>query len=214
MTDIHGDKILILDFGAQYTQLIARRIREAGVYCEIWAWDDKPADIAAFNPKGIILSGGPNSVYEASEWRAPQVVFELGVPVLGICYGMQTMAMQFGGSVESGHHREFGAALVNVDAPCALLDGLNDGVVGKSPRGCPEPAHLNVWMSHGDRVTAVPSGFTVTASTDSVPIVAMADESRRYYGVQFHPESIATEHGHAMLANFMRIAGLTVRERG
>ena len=126
MTDIHSDKILILDFGAQYTQLIARRIREAGVYCEIWAWDHNPADIAAFAPRGIILSGGPESTTEAGSPRAPDEVFAQKVPVLGICYGMQTMAMQFGGLVESGHHREFGAATVNVNHACSLLDGIND----------------------------------------------------------------------------------------
>ncbi len=203
MTNIHSDKILILDFGAQYTQLIARRIREAGVYCEIWAWDHNPADIAAFAPKGIILSGGPESTTEADSPRAPQEVFALKVPVLGICYGMQTMAMQFGGLVESGHHREFGAALVNVDQACALLSGLNDRKVGASSAR-PEIAQLNVWMSHGDRVTRVPEGFTVTASTDTVPIVAMADESRRYYGVQFHPEVTHTKSGEALLARFVQ----------
>jgi len=196
MHDIHGDKILILDFGAQYTQLIARRIREAGVYCEIWAWDHNPADIAAFAPKGIILSGGPESTTETGSPRAPQEVFDLNVPVLGICYGMQTLSMQFGGLVESGHHREFGAATVNVISPCALLEGLNDAT-GNPPR-------LNVWMSHGDRVTRVPEGFTVTASTDSVPIVAMADETRRYYGVQFHPEVTHTQSGEALLSRFVK----------
>ncbi|MEY2866086.1 MAG: glutamine-hydrolyzing synthase [Pseudomonadota bacterium] len=196
MTDIHSDKILILDFGAQYTQLIARRIREAGVYCEIWAWDHNPEDIAAYNPKGIILSGGPESTTEIDSPRAPQEVFDCKVPVLGICYGMQTMAMQFGGLVESGHHREFGAAVVNIDRACALLEGLNDAT-GQPPR-------LNVWMSHGDRVTRIPEGFTVTASTDTVPIVAMADESRRYYGVQFHPEVTHTQSGEALLARFVK----------
>ena len=196
MTDIHSDKILILDFGAQYTQLIARRIREAGVYCEIWAWDHNPADITAFAPKGIILSGGPESTTETGSPRAPQEVFDLNVPVLGICYGMQTLSMQFGGLVESGHHREFGAATVNVNSPCALLEGLNDAT-GNPPR-------LNVWMSHGDRVTRVPEGFTVTASTDSVPIVAMADETRRYFGVQFHPEVTHTQSGEALLSRFVK----------
>ena len=210
MQDIHSDKILILDFGAQYTQLIARRIRELGVYCEIWAWDHNPDDIAAFGPKGIILSGGPESTTEQGSPRAPKHVFDLQVPVLGICYGMQTMAVQFGGKVESGHHREFGAALVNVDQPCTLLDGLNDTAVGATPRGRPDFAHLpdsaqlNVWMSHGDRVTAVPEGFTVTAHTDNVPIVAMADETRRYYGVQFHPEVTHTQSGEALLARFAK----------
>jgi len=192
--DIHGDKILILDFGAQYTQLIARRVREFGVYCEIWAWDHDPAEIARFSPKGIILSGGPESTIEAGSPRAPQAVYDAGVPLLGICYGMQTMAMQLGGSVEGGHHREFGAAQVEVGAECALLDGLKDHA-GSPPK-------LDVWMSHGDRVTAVPAGFAVTARTDTVPIVAMADEERRWYGVQFHPEVTHTKSGEAMLRRF------------
>ena len=126
MTDIHGDKILILDFGAQYTQLIARRIRELGVYCEIWAWDHDPADIARWGAKGIILSGGPESTVEANSPRAPQQAFDAGVPILGICYGMQTMAMQLGGLVEGGHHREFGYAQVELTDPCKLLEGLQD----------------------------------------------------------------------------------------
>jgi len=194
MTDIHGDKILILDFGAQYTQLIARRIREFGVYCEIWAWDHDPAQIAAFAPKGIVLSGGPESTTEAGSPRAPQQVFDAGVPILGICYGMQTMAMQLGGAVEGGHHREFGAAEVEVTAESGLLDGLKD-----RPGS---PPSLDVWMSHGDRVTAVPEGFTVNARTETVPIVAMADENRRWYGVQFHPEVTHTRSGTAMLRKF------------
>jgi GMP synthase (glutamine-hydrolysing) len=170
MTNIHNDKILILDFGAQYTQLIARRIREIGVYCEIWAWDHDPAEIAAFGAKGIILSGGPESTTEAGSPRAPQQVFESGVPVLGICYGMQTMAMQLGGMVEGGHHREFGYAEVEVTTPSALLDGLQDNAGAARA--------LDVWMSHGDRVTALPSGFNVIARTAGVPIIAMADEAR------------------------------------
>ncbi len=195
MTDIHGDKILILDFGAQYTQLIARRIREFGVYCEIWAWDHDPAEIAAFGAKGIILSGGPESTTEAGSPRAPQQVFDAGVPLLGICYGMQTMAMQLGGHVEGGHHREFGYAEVEVVAECGLLDGLKDHA-GSPPR-------LDVWMSHGDRVTALPDGFHVTARTHSVPIIAMADEARRWYGVQFHPEVTHTTSGEQMLRRFV-----------
>ncbi len=194
MTDIHSDKILILDFGAQYTQLIARRVREFGVYCEIWAWDHNPAEIARFAPKGIILSGGPESTTEVGSPRAPDEVFASGVPILGICYGMQTMAMQLGGSVEGGHHREFGHAEVEVTAECALLDGLKDHA-GSPPK-------LDVWMSHGDRVTGIPEGFNVTARTDSVPIIAMADESRRWYGVQFHPEVTHTKSGEAMLRRF------------
>jgi GMP synthase (glutamine-hydrolysing) len=194
MTDIHGDKILILDFGAQYTQLIARRIRELGVYCEIWAWDHDPADIAAWGAKGIILSGGPESTTEKDSPRAPQQVFDAGVPILGICYGMQTMAMQLGGHVEGGHHREFGYAEVEVTGACRLFDGLNDHI-GKPP-------HLDVWMSHGDRVTAIPPGFHATARTGSVPLIAMADEARRWYGVQFHPEVTHTKSGTDMLRRF------------
>jgi GMP synthase (glutamine-hydrolysing) len=195
MTDIHHEKILILDFGAQYTQLIARRIREIGVYCEIWAWDHDPADIAAWGAKGIILSGGPESTTEAGAPFAPQAVFDAGVPLLGICYGMQTMAMQLGGQVEGDHHREFGYAEVEVSASCRLLDGLKDHP-GSPPR-------LDVWMSHGDRVTAVPEGFDVTARTQNVAIVAMADEQRRWYGVQFHPEVTHTRSGEAMLRRFV-----------
>jgi GMP synthase (glutamine-hydrolysing) len=195
MTDIHGDKILILDFGAQYTQLIARRIREFGVYCEIWAWDHDPAEITRFGPKGIILSGGPESTIEEGSPRAPEESFTAGVPILGICYGMQTMAMQLeGGDVEGGHHREFGAAEVEVTAECTLLDGLKDRAGS--------PPVLDVWMSHGDRVTAVPKGFHVTARTETVPIVGMADESRRWYGVQFHPEVTHTKSGTDILRRF------------
>jgi GMP synthase (glutamine-hydrolysing) len=193
--DIHSDKILILDFGAQYTQLIARRIREIGVYCEIGAWDHDPAEIAAWGAKGIILSGGPESTVEAGSPRAPQQVFDAGVPLLGICYGMQTMSMQLGGSVEAGHEREFGYAEVEVIAPCGLLDGMKDHA-GSPPR-------LDVWMSHGDRVTAVPRGFRITARTESVAIVAMADEARRWYGVQFHPEVTHTKSGTDMLRRFV-----------
>ncbi len=195
MSDIHSDKILILDFGAQYTQLIARRIREIGVYCEIWAWDHDPDEIAKFAPKGIILSGGPESTIDADSPRAPHQVFDSGSPLLGICYGMQTMAMQLGGKVEADHEREFGYAQVDVAAPCRLLDGLKDHP-GSPPK-------LDVWMSHGDRVTALPSGFKVTARTANVPIVSMADETRGYYGVQWHPEVTHTKQGSEMLRRFV-----------
>ncbi|MFN3842536.1 MAG: glutamine-hydrolyzing GMP synthase [Rehaibacterium terrae] len=195
MTDIHSDKILILDFGAQYTQLIARRIREIGVYCEIWAWDHDPAEIVAFGAKGIILSGGPESTTAPDAPKAPREVFELGVPILGICYGMQTLAAQLGGKTEAAVEREFGYAEVEVISPCALLDGFKDHA-GSPPR-------LDVWMSHGDRVSAVPPGFKVTARTPSVPIVAMADEERRWYGVQFHPEVTHTRQGGALLKRFV-----------
>jgi GMP synthase (glutamine-hydrolysing) len=223
MSDIHSQRILILDFGAQYTQLIARRIREIGVYCEIWAWDHDATAIPGFAPTGIILSGGPESTTEANSPRAPEVVFELGVPVLGICYGMQTMAMQLGGRVEGGHHREFGYAKVDVTGSCRLLDlptGSDDvvvhfsegeswmgaqGVAAVTPSrpGAGRATALDVWMSHGDRVTAVPPGFSVVASTGSVPIVAMADESRRWYGVQFHPEVTHTKRGEEILRRFL-----------
>ena len=192
--DIHTDKILILDFGAQYTQLIARRIREIGVYCEIWAWDHDPADIAKFAPKGIILSGGPESTTEANSPRAPQQVYDSGLPILGICYGMQTMAMQLGGKVEGGHHREFGYAEVDVLADDRLLGALSDH---------PGRKGLDVWMSHGDRVTEIPAGFSITGRTESVPIIAMADEARRWYGVQFHPEVTHTKQGETMLRRFV-----------
>ncbi len=189
MTNIHSDKILILDFGAQYTQLIARRIREIGVYCEIWAWDHDPDEIAKFAPKGIILSGGPESTTEGESPRAPQRVFEGGSPLLGICYGMQTMAVQLGGKTEAEHTREFGHADLGIVADVSLFAGL--------------PRKLDVWMSHGDRVTAAPPGFTVTACTSDLPIAAMADEQRRWYGVQFHPEVTHTQHGYEILRRFV-----------
>ncbi|TAN07524.1 MAG: glutamine-hydrolyzing GMP synthase [Rhodanobacteraceae bacterium] len=188
MSDIHTDKILILDFGSQYTQLIARRIREIGVYCEIWAWDHDPAEIAKFAPKGVILSGGPASVTETGSPRAPEQVFRLAAPILGICYGMQTMAAQHGGTVEGGHAREFGHAVIATQ-PCGLFADL--------------PRAQDVWMSHGDRVTVLPPGFAVAASTASVPIAAMADDKRHWYGLQFHPEVTHTEHGVAILRRFV-----------
>jgi len=196
MTDLHSDKILILDFGSQYTQLIARRIRELGVYCEIWAWDHAPNEIAGFAPRGVILSGGPESTTETDAPRIPDEVFALGVPLLGICYGMQSMAAQLGGQTVPGTHREFGYAEVEVSAPCRLLDGFSDHAG--------DPSRLDVWMSHGDRVDAVPPGFRVTARTSTVPIVAMADEARRWYGLQFHPEVTHTRQGGALLERFVR----------
>ncbi len=193
MTDIHGDKLLILDFGAQYTQLIARRIREIGVYCEIWAWDHDPAEIAAFGARGIILSGGPESTTAAGAPRAPREVFDSGLPILGICYGMQTLAAQLGGKTEAADAREFGHAEVELVAHDALLGGLSDH--GGEPR-------LDVWMSHGDHVAEAPPGFVVTARTDRIPVAAMADESRRWYGVQFHPEVTHTLQGQTLLRRF------------
>ncbi|MCB1555005.1 MAG: glutamine-hydrolyzing GMP synthase [Xanthomonadales bacterium] len=195
MHDIHSDRILILDFGSQYTQLIARRIREIGVYCEIWAWDHDPEAIPGFGANGVILSGGPESTTLADAPRIPQQVFDLGVPLLGICYGMQSMAAQLGGITVLGDEREFGYAEVEVEAPCALLDGIHDQAG--------QPAKLDVWMSHGDRVEEVPPGFSITACTGSVPIVAMADDARRWYGVQFHPEVTHTKQGEAILRRFV-----------
>jgi GMP synthase (glutamine-hydrolysing) len=202
MPDIHADRVLILDFGAQYTQLIARRVREMGVYCEIYACDVKPEEIERFAPKAVILSGGPESVYDAKGPEAPQEVFDLAVPVLGICYGMQTMAAQLGGQVELSQHREFGAAQVRPAANSRLLDGLEDN------RDAAGRRVLDVWMSHGDRVVAVPPGFTVIASSDNAPLAAMADESRRLYGLQFHPEVTHSLQGGEILRRFVReIAG-------
>ena len=191
MTDIHSDRILILDFGAQYTQLIARRIREIGVYCEIWAWDHDPAEIAAFAPKGIILSGGPESTTRPDCPAAPQALFDAGVPLLGICYGMQTLAVQLGGATEAGNQREFGHAQLEVVGDDRLLSAL---------RTLPDGA--NVWMSHGDHVAQAPPGFAVTARTDRLGIAAFADDARRIYGVQFHPEVTHTRGGEALLRRF------------
>ena len=199
-SNIHSDKILILDFGAQYTQLIARRIREIGVYCEIWAWDHDPQEIARFGAKGIILSGGPESTTRSDAPRAAQEVYDASLPLLGICYGMQTMAAQLGGKTEGDHTREFGHALVTVTGNSKLLDGLEaKGGNESSVRS----TRFDVWMSHGDRVTAAPPGFAVTASTDDLPIAAMADEARGWYGVQFHPEVTHTQHGAEILRRFV-----------
>ncbi|UOF17051.1 glutamine-hydrolyzing GMP synthase [Lysobacter capsici] len=195
MTDIHNDKILILDFGAQYTQLIARRIRELGVYCEIWAWDHDPAEIEAYGAKGIILSGGPESTTEHGSPRASQQVFDAGLPILGICYGMQTMAKQLGGETEAADQREFGHAEVSLVAHDRLFDGLKDHP-GSPPR-------LDVWMSHGDHVSKAPDGFVVTAKTDRIPVAAFADDARRWYGVQFHPEVTHTKQGQTLLRRFV-----------
>jgi GMP synthase (glutamine-hydrolysing) len=186
------DRILILDFGSQVTQLIARRVRESGVYCEIWPFNQAGDDrIRAFDPRGIILSGSPASVTEAASPRAPQLVFELGLPVLGICYGQQTMCEQLGGAVEAGHHREFGRAWLDVRENCTLFDGA--WAVG---------AREQVWMSHGDRVTRLPDGFRIVATSENAPYAAIADDARRYYGVQFHPEVVHTPHGAQLLRNF------------
>ncbi|MGH6628734.1 MAG: glutamine-hydrolyzing GMP synthase, partial [Burkholderiales bacterium] len=192
------EKILILDFGAQYTQLIARRVREAHVYCEIHPHDVDEEFVRSFKPRGIILSGGPASVWEGGTPRAPHAVFELGVPVLGICYGMQTMAAQLGGAVENGLVREFGYAQVRTRGHSRLFDGIQDRTNGEGH------GLLDVWMSHGDKVTALPPGFKVIASNETTPIAGMADESRRFYAVQFHPEVTHTRQGKAVYARFVR----------
>lgn len=191
------DNILIIDFGSQVTQLIARRVRESGVYSEIVPFNKADDAFASFQPKGVILSGGPASVTEMTTPRAPDAVFEAGVPVLGICYGQQTMVAQLGGSVESGHHREFGRADIEILADSPLFYGLQS--VGSEER---------VWMSHGDRVTALPDGFSIVARSPNAPFAAIADESRKFYGVQFHPEVVHTPGGAQMIRNFTHeIAG-------
>jgi GMP synthase (glutamine-hydrolysing) len=197
-TDIHSSRVLILDFGAQYTQLIARRVREQGVYCEILPWDVTNDDVRKWKPKGIILSGGPESVTDKEPPRAPQSVFELGVPVLGICYGMQTMAQQLGGQVLPSNHREFGYAEVTSIASNKLFDGLFDR------RDAQGRAVLDVWMSHGDRVESLPPGFTAVAQSANAPLAAMVDEARRFYAVQFHPEVTHTLQGKELLERFVR----------
>jgi len=185
------DRVLILDFGSQVTQLIARRVRESGVYCEIWPYHAPPERIADFTPRAIILSGGPASVTEGESPRAPLIVFELDIPVLGICYGQQTMVAQLGGEVSSSAHREFGRAWLDIVDDCALFHGV-------WAKGSREP----VWMSHGDRVTRLPPGFRVVGFSEGAPYAAIADDARRFYGVQFHPEVVHTPHGAALLRNF------------
>ncbi len=197
MADIHRDRILILDFGSQYTQLIARRIRELGVYSEIHPWDISDADLRAFAPRGVVLSGGPESVLEKNSPRAPNAVFELQVPVLGICYGMHTMTEQLGGKVEGSHSREFGYAEVRARGHSKLFDGIEDRVNAKGH------GLLDVWMSHGDRVTGLPAGFTCIAATKDVPLAGMADESRRLYAIQFHPEVTHTTQGARIYSRFV-----------
>jgi GMP synthase (glutamine-hydrolysing) len=196
--DIHAHRVLILDFGSQYTQLIARRVRELGVYCEIHPWDAGDAAVRAFGARGIILSGGPESVTQAGAPAAPAAVWELGVPVLGICYGMQTMAAQLGGRVEPGSVHEFGYAEVRARGHSALLRDIEDRVNAEGH------GLLDVWMSHGDRVTELPPGFRAIASTGDVPIAGMADESRRYYALQFHPEVTHTRQGTRIYERFLR----------
>lgn len=195
MQNIHNDKILILDFGSQVTQLIARRVRELNVYCEIHPYTVSNRFIEEFKPHGIILSGGPNSVYETNTPTAPEVVFTIGVPVLGICYGMQTMAAQLGGNVENAASREFGYAQI-YNTQTQIFENIVDGETsGKS--------FMQVWMSHGDKVTKMPPGFSIIASNDSCPIAAMADTIRNFYAVQFHPEVTHTKQGTTLIKNFV-----------
>ena len=188
----HHDHILILDFGSQVTQLIARRVREAGVYCEIWPFNAAPLErIKAYNPKGIILSGGPRSVTEKDSPRAPDGLFDLGLPIFGICYGQQVMVEQLGGKVEGSDHQEFGRAFIDIQKHCAVTKGLWD-----------EGAHEQVWMSHGDRVTALPDGFEVIGTSPGAPFAAIANDDKKFYAVQFHPEVVHTPHGAELLKNF------------
>jgi GMP synthase (glutamine-hydrolysing) len=177
--DIHQHRILILDFGSQYTQLIARRVREIGVYCEIWPWDATQSDILKFAPRGVILSGGPESVHTEDGPQAPEVIFELDVPVLGICYGLHTMAAQLGGTVVPSTFKEFGYARVRVEQPSRLLQSIEDHV---DEEGKPQ---LDVWMSHGDKVVELPEGFELTAETENCPIAGMAHKEKPFYGIQF-----------------------------
>jgi len=196
--DIHQHRILILDFGSQYTQLIARRVREIGVYCEIWPHDSEAEAIQKFSARGIILSGGPESVHADNGPLAPEVVYQLGIPLLGICYGLHTMAMQLGGRVEPSDFKEFGYARVDLVQPSRLLRGIEDHI---NDAGQPQ---LDVWMSHGDRVAELPAGFDILARTDSAPVAAIADEERGFYGVQFHPEVTHTAQGQRILQRFVR----------
>jgi GMP synthase (glutamine-hydrolysing) len=195
--DIHSDRILIIDFGSQYTQLIARRVREAGVYCELHSWEMDEAEIRDFNPNGIILSGGPESTTAENAPVANPILFELGIPVLGICYGMQTMAMQLGGKVENADHHEYGYAQVRARGHTPLLKDIEDHT---SAEGY---GLLDVWMSHGDRVMEMPPGFKLMASTDSAPIAGIADIERNFYGLQFHPEVTHTNQGQRIIERFV-----------
>ena len=188
-----SDRVLIVDFGSQVTQLIARRVREAGVYCEIHPFNRVTVEsIQAFGAKGVILSGGPASVAESGSPRAPQGLFDLGLPVLGICYGQQTMCEQLGGKVEPGDHREFGRAMLTIAEPCALFEGV-----------AAQGDQVQVWMSHGDRVTALPAGFKVVGTSEGAPFAAIANAERKFYAVQFHPEVVHTPIGKQLLSNFV-----------
>jgi len=183
--------VLVLDFGSQVTQLIARRVRESGVYCEAHPYTLAEEAVRGFAPRGIILSGGPASLTEAASPRVPEIAFRLGVPVLGICYGMQTMCAQLGGRVTLSDHQEFGRAFIDILDDCRLFEGL-----------WPKGAREQVWMSHGDRVDALPPGFRAVAASEAAPYAAIADDSRRFYGVLFHPEVVHTPQGAQLLRNF------------
>lgn len=189
---IKEDRILILDFGSQYSQLIARRVRDSGVFCEMFPYDIDTQRIIDFGAKGVILSGGPESVHAENSPRINDAVFDLGVPVLGICYGMQAMAERFGGKVHGSDVHEFGAATIDIDGNCALLDGIEDTA-----------SKLHVWMSHGDKVIEAPSDFDIVASTPSCPIAVMANDDKQYYGIQFHPEVTHTLQGQTLLGRFV-----------
>jgi len=197
-TDIHAHRVLIIDFGSQYTQLIARRVREIGVYCEIWPYDNCEEQIALQKPRGIILSGGPETVTGDDTPRAPRAVFDLGVPVLGICYGMQTMAAQLGGKVEASDKHEYGYAQVRARGHSQLLRDIEDHTTEQGW------GMLDVWMSHGDRVAQLPPNFHVICETDNAPLAGMADDERHYYGIQFHPEVTHTRQGGRILERFVR----------
>jgi GMP synthase (glutamine-hydrolysing) len=189
-SDLYKDRILILDFGSQYTQLIARRVRELGVYCELWAYDHTVEEIAEFVPSGIILSGGPNSMTHETTPRTPPGLFDMGLPVLGICYGMQCMTSMLGGEVETSNKREYGYAKVDV---------FNDG----DGKGVLELGELEVWMSHGDRVSKLPDGFEIVGRSKNAPLAAIADTKRHFYGLQFHPEVTHTQHGDKVFGRFV-----------
>lgn len=196
--NIHDQSVIILDFGSQFTQLIARRVREIGVFCEILPFDVPAEEIRRIAPRGIILSGGHESVTGSTTPRAPNVVFELGCPVLGICYGMQTMAAQLGGEVEMADHSEFGAAKVDIIGSSSLFEEIEDHVSAENT-----PV-LDVWMSHGDKVTRLPSGFATVARSANCPIAAMADNERQFYGIQFHPEVTHTRQGARIIQRFLQ----------
>ena len=197
MPNIHHNKILILDFGSQYTQLIARRVREIGVYCELVPYDVNPHFIEKFNPNGIILSGGPDTVSKIDSARAPNIVFDLNIPILGICYGMQTMAVQLGGEARSAKKAEFGFAKIRARNHSKLLVGIEDEINSQGH------GLLDVWMSHGIEVTKLPEGFELIASTDNCPIAGFANNNKNYFGLQFHPEVTHTKQGTQILERFI-----------